>query len=67
MDIETEQLRQKLFETQMALLQCQHRDVSESIARFHSSKLAQARFDAAVDAHDMPSGAINPPDPYSGD
>ena len=27
----------------------------------------QRQFDAAVDAHDMPSGATKQPDPYTGD
>lgn len=67
MNLETEQIKLKLIETQMALLQYQHRDVSESIARIQAAKAAQAKFDASVDARDMPSGATTPPDPYAGD
>ena len=61
MNLEIEQLKLKLIETQMALLQYQHRDVTANLER-----LAQANFDAAVDAKDMPSGATKQPDPYAG-
>lgn len=59
--LETEQLKLRLIETQMQLLQYQHRDVSESLKR-----LQQAEFDKAVDAKDMPSGATKAPDAFSG-
>ena len=61
MNLDTEQLKLKLIETQMALLQYQHKEVSENIAR-----LTQVKFDAQVDAHDMPSGATRQPDRFSG-
>ena len=65
MDITTEHLKLKLIETQMALLQYQHRDVSAGIAQIKAGQ-AQAAFDAAVDARNMPSGATKPPDEYAG-
>ena len=51
MDIEKEQLKLKLIETQMALLQYQHKEVSDALAKAKSAS-AQTAFDASVDAHD---------------
>lgn len=59
MDLEKEQLKLRLIEAQAMILQYQHKEVSDVIAR-----LSQAAFDASVDARDMPSGA--PPDPFAG-
>ena len=66
MNIENEQLKLKLIETQMMLLQYQHRDVSAAIEQIKQAQ-SQARFDTAADARDMPSGTVKQPDPYSGD
>jgi len=61
MNIETEQLKLRLIESQMQVLQYQHRDITEGLKR-----LQQVAFDASVDAHDTPSGATKQPDLYSG-
>jgi hypothetical protein len=55
MNIEIEQLKLKLIETQMAVLQYQHRDVTIAIEKITAIE-TQAKFDAAVDARNMPSG-----------
>jgi hypothetical protein len=60
--MELEQLKLKLIETQMALLQYQHKEVSENIAR-----LTQAEFDKQVDSHNMPTGQTKPKDEFTGD
>jgi hypothetical protein len=66
MNLDTEQIKLKLIETQMALLQYQHREVSENIAKITAASV-QAKFDAAIYARDMPSGATTAPDAFSGD
>ena len=65
MNLDTEQLRLKLIETQMALLQYQYKEVSGNIDAMQKAQM-QAKFDAAVDARDMPSGATKAPDEWAG-
>ena len=50
MDIEKLQLQIKLIETQMMVLQYQHKEISELLAKAQAAT-AQAVFDASVDAH----------------
>ena len=66
MNIETEQLKLRLIESQMQVLQYQHRDVLITIQSLQAAK-TQTEFDAAVDARDMPSGQTTPPDLLRGD
>jgi len=61
MNIETEQLKLRLIESQMQVLQYQYRDVTEGL-----QKLQQTAFDASADSRDMPSGATTQPDQYAG-
>jgi hypothetical protein len=63
MNLELEQTKIRLIDTQMALLQYQRKDVQERIAAIET----QEKFDAAVDSHDMPSGAIKQADKFIGD
>ena len=51
MNLETEQLKLKLIETQMMLLQYQHKEVSDALAKAQAAT-AQKAFDTSVDAHD---------------
>lgn len=60
--LEVEQLKLKLIELQIAVLQYQYRDSQDSIAA-----LVQKKFDEKVDERDMPSGATTPPDAFTGD
>lgn len=66
MQLEHEYTKLRLIEAQMQILQYQHRDVAVEIKRLEDAK-AQAKFDAAVDAHDQPSGATKPPNEFAGD
>lgn len=61
--LEYEQTKLRLIDTQMALLQYQRRDVLATIDAIKT----QAKFDAAADAQDMPSGATKQPDQFKGD
>jgi hypothetical protein len=61
--LELNQLKLQLIETQMLLLQYQHKEVSANVAAIQ----AQTKFDAAVDARDTPSGATKQPDEFRGD
>jgi hypothetical protein len=63
MNLELEQTKLRLIDTQMALLQYQRRDVQERIAAIET----QTKFDSAVDARDTPSGATKQPDELRGD
>lgn len=65
MSMELETLRLKLIETQAALLQYQHQEVTERIKNMQTAQ-AQAAHDQVADMRDMPSGATKPTDPYSG-
>ena len=56
MNIEIEELKIKLIETQMTVLQYQHHEASEKIKQLNLIK-SQKTFDDAVDERDMPSGA----------
>lgn len=51
MNIDTEHLKLRLIESQMQVLQYQHRDISEGLAKIEAQS-AKARFDAAVDARE---------------
>lgn len=62
MNIETEKLKLKLIETQMLVLQYQHKEVTENINLVEVKK----KFDASVDSHDIPTGAQRQPDKYTG-
>lgn len=66
MNIEIEQLKLKLIETQMQLLHYQYKDVTANIQALQAATM-QMQFDAAVDARDMPSGQTMPPDLLRGD
>jgi hypothetical protein len=65
-NLETEQLKLKLIETQLALLQYQHRDIVTNIQTLQAAE-AQKKFDNSVDSKDTPSGATTPRDQFSGD
>lgn len=66
MNIEIENLKLKLIEAQMTILQYQHRDVLSAIQKLKNES-AQKDFDKSVDDKDMPSGQTSPPDQFSGD
>jgi hypothetical protein len=65
MNIEIEQLKLRLIETQMQLLQYQHKEVSANIKQIELAQ-SQVRFDASVDAKDLPSEATIQPDQFAG-
>lgn len=65
MDIEKEQIKLRLIESQMMVLQYQHKEVSAVIAEFQRAQV-QKSFDAAVDARDVPSGATKSADQFAG-
>ena len=65
MTIEIQTLRLQLIEAQMTVLQYQHRDTQTGLAQLKNLQ-AQSAFDAAADAHDIPSGATKQPDQYAG-
>ena len=65
MSIELDTLRLKLIETQAALLQYQHQEVTDRIKNMQTAQ-AQAAHDQVADMRDMPSGATKAPDEFAG-
>lgn len=66
MPLDINQLANALGQAQLTILQLQYqvRMLSDELL---ARRDAQAKFDAAVDARDMPSGATAKPDEFRGD